>query len=351
MMAAERSEFWRGRPVLITGATGFLGGWLVKKLCEDGAHVVALVRDRVPKSVLFQDGWADRVVTVNGSVEDLQLLERVLADYSVATVFHLAAQAIVGVAKMNPVATLQSNVQGTWNVLEAARQMKVQQVLVASSDKAYGSSDELPYREDHPLCGTFPYDVSKSCADLISAMYAHTYGLPVGIVRCANLFGGGDLNFSRTIPGAIAATLKGERFIIRSDGQFIRDFLYVKDAAEAYQLLAEGLAQNLSLAGEAFNFSLEVRLSVIDVVRKTLEIMGRTDLVPIIQNNASAEIREQYMQCDKAHRLLGWVPHFDMNAGLLETVDWYRNQLTEEVLSAVEAGQGRQLAFAEKKAD
>lgn len=349
MIDGEKNGFWAGRPVLVTGATGFLGGWLVKKLCEDGAQVVALVRDRVPKSVLFQDRWVDRVVTVNGSVEDLQLLERVLADYSIATVFHLAAQAIVGVAKINPVATLQSNVQGTWNVLEAARQMKVQQVLVASSDKAYGSSNELPYREHHPLCGTFPYDVSKSCADLISTMYARTYGLGVGIVRCANLFGGGDLNFSRTIPGTIAATLKGERFVIRSDGQFIRDFLYVKDAAAAYQLLAEGLAKNPSLAGEAFNFSLEARLSVIDVVRRTLEIMGRTDLLPIIQNNASAEIREQYMQCDKARRLLDWVPQYDMEAGLLETVDWYRNQLTGEVLTGVEAGQGRQLAFAVKK--
>lgn len=350
MMAAERSEFWRGRPVLITGATGFLGGWLVKKLCEDGAHVVALVRDRVPKSVLFQEGWADRVVTVNGSVEDLQLLQRVLADYSIVTVFHLAAQAIVGVAKMNVVATLQTNVQGTWNVLEAARQMKVQQVLVASSDKAYGPSDKLPYREDYPLCGTFPYDVSKSCADLISAMYARTYGLGVGIVRCANLYGGGDLNFSRTIPGTIAATLRGERFIIRSDGQFIRDFLYVKDAAAAYQVLAEALASNPSLAGEAFNFSLEARLSVIDVVRQTLEIMGRTDLIPIIQNNASAEIREQYMECEKARRLLDWSPRYGMDAGLLETVDWYRNQLTEELLTGVEAGQMRQLAFAMKKA-
>ena len=349
-MAAERSEFWRGRPVLITGATGFLGGWLVKKLCEDGAHVVALVRDRVPKSVLFQDGWADRVVTVNGSVEDLQLLQRVLADYSIVTVFHLAAQAIVGVAKMNVVATLQANVQGTWNVLEAARQMKVQQVLVASSDKAYGPSNKLPYREDYPLCGTFPYDVSKSCADLISAMYARTYGLGVGIVRCANLYGGGDLNFSRTIPGTIAATLRGERFIIRSDGQFIRDFLYVKDAAAAYQLLAEALASNPSLAGEAFNFSLEARLSVIDVVRQTLEIMGRTDLIPIIQNNASAEIREQYMECEKARRLLDWSPSYGMDTGLLETVDWYRNQLTEELLTGVEAGQMRQLAFAMKKA-
>jgi CDP-glucose 4,6-dehydratase len=350
MIAAERSEFWRGRPVLITGATGFLGGWLVKKLCEDGAHVVALVRDRVPKSVLFQDGWADRVVTVNGSVEDLQLLQRVLADYSIVTVFHLAAQAIVGVAKMNVVATLQTNVQGTWNVLEAARQMKVQQVLVASSDKAYGPSNKLPYREDYPLCGTFPYDVSKSCADLISAMYARTYGLGVGIVRCANLYGGGDLNFSRTIPGTIAATLRGERFIIRSDGQFIRDFLYVKDAAAAYQVLAEALANNPSLAGEAFNFSLEARLSVIDVVRQTLEIMGRTDLIPIIRNNASAEIREQYMECEKARRLLDWSPRYGMDAGLLETVDWYRNQLTEELLTGVEAGQMRHLAFSMKKA-
>jgi CDP-glucose 4,6-dehydratase len=269
---------------------------------------------------------------VSGSVEDLPLLQRVLSDYSIATIFHLAAQALVGVAKVNPVATLQSNVEGTWNVLEAARQLKVEQVVVASSDKAYGASDELPYREDQPLRATFPYDVSKSCADLISAMYARTYGLSVGIVRCANLFGGGDLNFSRTIPGVIAATLKSERFVIRSDGQFFRDFLYVEDAAAAYQLLAESLAANPSLAGEAFNFSLEIRLSVIDVVQRVLRMMGRTDLTPVIQNIASAEIREQYMQCEKARRLLGWIPNYDIDAGLLETIGWYRRYLTEEGL-------------------
>jgi CDP-glucose 4,6-dehydratase len=324
MKDSPKKGFWSGRSVLVTGASGLLGGWLVKDLLEQGADVTALIRDGAPKSMLFREGWLNRVNTVNGGLQDPALLRRAMSEYAVDTVFHLAAQTIVGVAKVDPIATLEANVQGTWNVLEAARQMHVKQIVVASSDKAYGASDELPYREDHPLQGKYPYDVSKSCADLISTMYAATYGLPVVIARCANLFGGGDLNFSRTIPGAILATLLGQRFLIRSDGKFVRDFLYVKDAATAYMCLAEKLAGDRSLAGEAFNFGLEIRLTVMELVNNILAMMRGEHLQPIVQNIASAEIREQYLSAEKARRMLDWNPDYTLVDGLRETIDWYR---------------------------
>ena len=325
MKSLHNSGFWPGRSVLVTGASGLLGGWLVKELVEAGADVVVLVRDTVPNSMLFREGWINRVNSVHGDLENLDLLRRTMSEYEVDTTFHLAAQALVGVAKIDPVTTLRTNVAGTWNVLEAARQTRVKQIVVASSDKAYGSSGALPYVEDQPLRGQFPYDVSKSCTDLISVMYSTTYGLPVVIARCANLFGGNDLNFSRTIPGAIRATLQGQPFLIRSDGKFVRDFLYVKDAAAAYMLLAESLAADGRLAGEAFNFGLEVRLTVLEVAEQVLAIMQRNDLEPIVQNIASAEIREQYMSAEKARRVLGWKPSYDFADGLKETIDWYRS--------------------------
>jgi CDP-glucose 4,6-dehydratase len=325
MNSEKKNGFWSGRSVLVTGASGLLGGWLVNDLVEAGADVVALIRDGAPKSMLFREGWINRINTVHGGLSNTTLLRRSMSEYAVDTVFHLAAQAIVGVAKVDPVTTLKTNVQGTWNVLEAARQTGVKQIVVASSDKAYGSSEALPYREDQPLQGRYPYDVSKSCTDLISTMYAATYGLPVAVARCANLFGGGDLNFSRTIPGVIRATLQGERFLIRSDGQFVRDFLYVKDAAAAYMLLAEKLAENRRLAGEAFNFGLEMPLTVVETAKKVLAIMHREELEPIVQNIASSEIREQYMSAEKSLRVLGWKTRYTLEDGLRETIDWYRS--------------------------
>ena len=322
-----QNAFWQGRPTLITGATGLLGSWLLQRLVEDGAEVVAVVRDGAPRSIAVKTGLLDRVATVHGSIEDFNFLRRVMAEYSIDTVFHLAAQPLVGVAKLDPLSTLEANVRGSWNVLEAARVCNARQILIASSDKAYGASDHLPYTESHPLQGRYPYDVSKSCTDLISTMYAATYQLPVAIVRCANLFGGGDLNFSRTIPGAIQATLKGERFVIRSDGKFVRDFLYVKDAANAYLRAAEALASDRSLAGEAFNFGLETRLTVLEVAGLVLDIMGRGDLAPVILNRASSEIREQYLSSEKAKAVLGWSPNYTFERGLSETIDWYRDYL------------------------
>ena len=329
--------FWTGRTTFVTGATGLMGGWLAKRLLEEGANVVALVRDRVPGGLLAKEGALDRCTVVNGSLSDLSLLRRAFCEYEVDTVFHLAAQPIVGVAKLDPIGTLEANVRGTWNVLEAGRASGVKQLVVASSDKAYGDSTTLPYAEDHPLAGRFPYDVSKSCADLISTMYATTYRLPAVIVRCANLFGGGDLNFNRVIPGAVRSTLQGEPFVIRSDGKFVREFLYVKDAALGYMFIAQQLAENRELIGEAFNLGLDIRMTVLEVVSHVLRIMGRQDLEPKILNQASAEIREQYMSSDKARRLLGWQPTYTFEAGLRETIDWYASHLCLATVHGVSA--------------
>jgi CDP-glucose 4,6-dehydratase len=322
-------DHWQHRSVFVTGATGFLGGWLVKELLARGARVVALVRDGVPRSLFAREGLGERVETIHGSLADRGLLRRVMCEYDVTTVFHLGAQALVGVARTDPIGTLEANVAGTWNLLEAARQSPVRELVVASSDKAYGPSTHLPYRESHPMEGRYPYDVSKSCADLICRMYAETYGLPVCVTRCGNLFGGGDLNFSRTVPGVIRSTLRGERFLIRTDGHFVRDFIYVRDAALGYLRLAEAMAENPALRGEAFNFSLEVRLSVLQIVDKVLHLMGRSDLVPIVQNIATDEIREQYMSAEKARAILGWMPAFTMEQGLREAIAWYTHALAE----------------------
>ena len=322
-MSETSVDFWHGRPVLVTGATGLLGSWLVPALHRRGADVTVLVRDALPRSLLVADGWLDKVNVVRGSLSDDSLLRRTFAEYGIQTVFHLGAQTLVGVAKVDPLGTLEANVRGTWLLLEAARQAKVPQVIVASSDKAYGDSTQLPYREDHPLQGRFPYDCSKSCADLISTMYAQTYGLGVAIARCGNLFGGGDLNFSRLIPGVIMATLSGQPFQIRSNGQFVRDFLYVEDAVQAYLELAQGLAADAGLAGQAFNFGLELRPTMLDLTHKVLAIMERSDLPPQVLNVASAEICEQTLDATKARTVLGWKARHGMDDGLRRTVDWY----------------------------
>ncbi len=332
-MSLESTDFWKGRSVLVTGATGLLGSWLVPALHARGADVCVLVRDSLPRSILVQDGWLGRVNVVRGSLTDEGVLRRAFAEYGVRTVFHLAAQTLVGVAKLDPVGTLEANVRGSWMLLEAARQAKVGEVIVASSDKAYGDSDRLPYFEDHPLRGRFPYDCSKSCTDLITSMYAHSFGLRTAIARCGNLFGGGDLNTSRLIPGAILATLKNQRFQIRSDGLFVRDFLYVEDAALAYLQLAEHLAADAELGGQAFNFGLELRPTMLEITRKVLALMGRADLEPVVLNVASAEIREQTLDAGKARRELGWAPTFGMDEGLVRTIDWYRRH-ADSVLNA-----------------
>lgn len=319
--------FWRDRPVFVTGATGLVGAWLVRHLVNAGADVVCLIRDWIPQSELIRAKLIEQVKVVRGDVRDQAVVERVLGEYEVVTVFHLAAQTIVGIANRNPVSTLESNVQGTWSLLEACRRSPaVKQIVVASSDKAYGDHDKLPYDEQAPLQGRHPYDVSKSCADLIARSYADTYGLPVAITRCGNFYGGGDLNWNRIIPGTIRSILYGERPVIRSDGSYIRDYFYVEDGAAAYALLAERLAERPELAGQAFNFSNEIQVTVLQLVQRLLELMD-SKLEPEIRDEVSNEIRHQYLSSAKARRELAWSPLFKLDDGLRRTIDWYRKFL------------------------
>ncbi len=325
------ASFWKNRVVFVTGATGLLGSWLTRALLERGAHVIALVRDWVPDSALLSGEELAQITLVRGDVCDEKLLSRTLAEYEIETVFHLAAQAIVGTAKANPRATFESNVAGTWSLLEACRSTpRVAQILVASSDKAYGAQATLPYREDAPLMGRHPYDCSKSCADMIAQSYAWTYGLPVGITRCGNLFGGGDLNWNRLIPGTARAALENTAPVIRSDGNFTRDYLYVEDGALAYLNLAEALANGAAKPGEAYNFGHNQPMSVLEVVRRILAIAGCADLQPQILGQGSDEIREQYLDSSRAYQNLGWRPQFSFEDALSRTLSWYRVFLQSE---------------------
>src|SRR5260221_8111514 len=284
----SRAEFWRDRPTLVTGGTGLVGGWLVKRLLDQGGDVVCLVRDWVPSSELLAHSL-DRVRIVRGDVRHQATLERILGEYEITTVIHLAAQTIVGIANRNPISTFDTNIRGTWALLEACRRSPlVKQVVVASSDKAYGECTTLPYDEATPLRGTHPYDVSKSCGDLIAHTYANTYGTPVVITRCGNFYGGGDLNWNRIVPGTIRSVLRGERPIIRSDGTFVRDYFYVEDGAIAYMTLAEKLAADPALKGRAFNFSNEIQITVSQLVERILGVMD-SKLLPDVRNEASNE--------------------------------------------------------------
>jgi CDP-glucose 4,6-dehydratase len=321
--------FWQDRRTLVTGGTGLLGSWLIKRLCAAGADVVCLVRDWVPQSELVRSRMIDRVKVVRGDIRDQALLERTLGEYEIDTVFHLAAQAIVSIANRNSVSTFETNIGGTWALLESCRRSPtVKQIITASSDKAYGDQEQLPYDERMPLRGQHPYDVSKSCADLIAHAYTVTYGLPVAVTRCGNFYGGGDLNWNRIVPGTIRSILRGQHPVIRSDGNFIRDYFYVEDGAAAYMLLAEQLAVRPELRGEAFNFSNELQITVLELTKRVLALMG-SDLEPEVRNQATNEIRHQYLSAAKAHRVLGWEPLFTLEQGLELTIRWYREFLME----------------------
>ena len=328
MTDVSNSSFWRDRPTFVTGATGLVGGWLVKSLVAAGADVVCLVRDWVPDCELVRSGVYDKVKVVRGDVVDQALLERALGEYEIDTVIHLAAQTIVGIANRNPVSTFEANIQGTWCLLEACRRSpKVKQIVIASSDKAYGDQEVLPYDETTPLQGQHPYDVSKSCADLISYTYAKSYDLPVTITRCGNFYGGGDLNWNRIVPGTIRSILRGQAPVIRSDGSFVRDYFYVEDGVAAYMLLAEQMAQNPSLRGEAFNFSNELQVTVLELTEKILAVMG-SNLTPDVRNEASNEIKHQYLSAAKARRMLEWTPLYSLDGALEKTIAWYTDFLT-----------------------
>ena len=325
------TDYWRNRNVLVTGCTGLLGSHLTGMLVDQGANVVGLVRDMVPKSNLVQTGIYDEINVVRGCVEDFFTVERALNEYEIDTVFHLAAQTIVGIANRNPLSTFESNIEGTWCVLEACRRVPiVKRIVMASSDKAYGDQEKLPYDETSPLKGSHPYDVSKSCADLLAYTYYNTYQLPVCTTRCGNFYGPGDLNFNRIVPGTIRSVLNNEPPKIRSDGTSIRDYFYVKDAAMAYMHLA-GKMEDLKIHGEAFNFSNELQVSVLELTNKILKLMGRTDLKPVILNQATNEIKHQYLSAKKARELLGWKPKYNLDDALRETIEWYTEFLKAEV--------------------
>jgi CDP-glucose 4,6-dehydratase len=332
------NSFWQDRSVFVTGGTGLLGSWLVKQLIEAGSNVVCLVRDWVPQSELVRSHRIEQVNVVRGDITDRDLIESTLGEYEVDVVFHLAAQAIVGIANRNPLSTFSTNIQGSWNLLEACRRSpKVSAIVVASSDKAYGAQEQLPYTEGMPLLARHPYDVSKACADQIAQSYAASFDLPVAITRCGNFYGGGDLNWNRVVPGTIRSIIRGQRPIIRSDGNFVRDYIYIEDAAAAYLLLAERLASDPTLHGQAFNFSNESQVSVIDLVELILRKMKCT-LRPEVLNQASNEIRHQFLSAERARTILNWRPEFTLESGLDRTLAWYRDFLGASAVLAHASG-------------
>ncbi|MFC4765803.1 GDP-mannose 4,6-dehydratase [Effusibacillus consociatus] len=314
--------------MLITGCTGFLGSWLSNSLVKAEAIVIGLVRGgNLVNSHLFRLGCQKQMNLVYGRVEDFKTLLRVMSEHEVDTVFHLAAQAIVGKASQDSLATFETNIKGTWNVLEAARRTpSVKRVLVASSDKVYGTCDVLPCVETTPLQAIYPYDVSKSCVEHLCACYVHSFNLPVSITRCGNVFGGGDLNYNRLIPGTIYSLFKGNSPVIRSEGSSIRDYLYVEDGVEAYLCLAEKM-EELKLSGEAFNFSLGSPVSAKQLVQQIIELMD-SQLKPVILSETSKEIQNMFLSSQKAKKILGWQPKHSLDQGLRKTIQWYREFLS-----------------------
>ena len=317
---------WKNRKALVTGATGLVGSWLCQRLLEEGAQVVALVRDWDPQSEFIRSGDIRRCTVVSGCLEDYPTLARAIAENETDTVFHLGAQAIVGTALISPLATFEANIRGTYNLLEACRVHRdlVRRTVVASSDKAYGEAQVLPYTETMPVNGRHPYDVSKSCTDLLAQTYAASYGLNVAVARCGNIYGGGDLNWSRIVPGTIRSVLEDRAPVLRSDGTFIRDYIFVEDVVDAYMALADS-AERDGVRGEAFNFSPQRPLTVLEITRAVLAAMDRSELEPVILGGAKAEIKDQYLDAGKAMRVLGWEPRYALDEGLEATVDWYRS--------------------------
>lgn len=319
------NDFWQDRRVFITGASGLVGGWLVKELLAHKADVVVLLRDWVPGSQLIHSKELEKTTVIRGDLSDSRFLERILAEYEIQSVIHLAAQTIVPIANRNPLSTFESNIAGTWNLLEACRHIKtLSSIVVASSDKAYGDVPILPYKEDMPLSAIYPYDVSKACADMISVSYAKTFDLSVAITRCGNFFGGGDLNWNRIIPGTIRSVLRGQQPIIRSDGTLVRDYIYVEDAVSAYMTLTQALSENRALKGHAFNFSNESQRNVLELTQTILGLMS-SNLEPLVYGENHGEIQVQYLDSTKANSILQWKPRFGLEEGLRRTINWYQN--------------------------
>ena len=321
-------EFWSTKRVLVTGATGMVGAWVTRWLADAGAHTVAFISDTDPQSELVRSGYIDRVSVINGRLENYDDVERAINNQEIDSIIHLGAQPIVGAADRSPRHTFESNIQGTWNVLDAARVLGglVQRIVVASSDKAYGTQPVLPYTEDMSMNGDHPYEVSKSCTDLISTTYARTYGLPVTIARCGNIYGGGDLNWNRIVPGTFRSIARGEQPILRSDGTFVRDYLHVDDIVSAYLLLGERSHED-DLKGQGFNFSDESPLTVMEIYRAICEAAGKAGLEPRILNSAAGEIKDQYLDSTKAHDVLGWRASVSLSEGLAKSWQWYSDLL------------------------
>jgi CDP-glucose 4,6-dehydratase len=322
---------WADRSVLVTGAGGFIGSWLTRRLVDEGADVVALVADLDPRSELVRGGLVERVTVVPGVLEDPAAVSRAIIGHEVDTVFHLGAQTIVGAARRDPVATFEANIRGTYLLLDACRQASdlVTRVVVASSDKAYGTVGELPYREDTPLDGRAPYEVSKSCTDLLARSYAESYGVPVAVARCGNVYGGGDLNWSRIVPGTIRSLVRGEAPIIRSDGTFVRDYLHVDDVVDGYLALAAWLehdAPGATTDGIAFNFSDESPRTVIEIYDAVCAAFGPR-VEPVVLDRAAAEIHDQFLDSGRARAVLGWKAAVELPVGMTRTVEWYAGLL------------------------
>lgn len=314
--------FWKDKKVLITGHEGFLGSWLAKTLLSFGAAIVGL--DKVtnrPISIL--DGLRKDLICIKGDVSNLKFVNQVVNKYKPQIIFHLAAEAIVGEANKHPIKAFKSNIEGTWNVLETSRDKKfIKAIVIASSDKAYGSHNKLPYTEEAALKGSHPYDTSKSCADLIAYTYFNTYQLPVCVTRCGNIYGEGDFHFSRIVPETIRCAIADKRLMIRSDGKFIRDYIYVGDVVNGYIALAEKMIKK-GLYGEAFNFSNETPISVLELVKKIYKITGKKPNYRIL-NKAKYEIKKQFLSAKKARQVLGWKPKYSLEKGLKITIDWYK---------------------------
>jgi CDP-glucose 4,6-dehydratase len=323
----DRRTYWRGRPVLVTGPTGFVGSHVIAALLASEAEVAVLLRDHDRRSELFRSGNIERVAVTEGELESLADLERAIAESGASVVFHLGAQTLVGVGLNAPLLTMESNVRGTYNLLEASRRQSrtVERVVVASSDKAYGQSDH-PYVEDDPLRATSPYDVSKAAGDLIAQSYHATYGLRLAIVRCGNIYGGGDLNWSRIVPGTIRSFLRREPPEIRSDGTYVRDYIHIGDVVEAYLDVAEALDRP-EVVGQAFNFASGAQVSVLEMVKAIAKAIGGQLPEPRVLNTAKNEIKEQRLSTEKAKRVLGWRPRVSLDDGLRSTIEWYRAYL------------------------
>jgi CDP-glucose 4,6-dehydratase len=327
----DKNNFWQKHNVLVTGGNGFVGSALSRELVALGANVVLIVRDWPRLGNLKILALEGKVSIARGSVTDLEFVQRIIAEYEIDSVFHLAAQAIVKVANSSPLSTFESNIKGTWTVLEACRQLpQIKRIVVSSSDKAYGDQKQLPYTEETPLLGLSPYDASKACADILARSFYHTYKLPLAVTRCANTYGEGDLNFSRIIPAAIIAGLKGESPIVNNNGASIRDFLYVKDAVSAYLMLAQALDRK-EIQGQAYNFGLNKPITILDLVNLILSLIGRSDIKPNIVSECKthSEIDQQSVSSEKAKRELGWEPKWNFEDGLKETINWYRDHLKE----------------------